>query len=137
MSPAFTRDEAHALALDVHAARPQWDTRGILTAIARVADRPLAAVRAAALAAARDPRCKTPAVIALEGDHWHTPDPTPARPAQCPTHDLAQPCRSCRADALADGTEPPSHAARPHHPEPDGVPMPDRVRALIPRKDQP
>lgn len=141
MMKKLTKSEAESIAHDVHAARPEWAVAGILTSLKAVVDRDPAWTRAAALAAAHNPAIRTPRVIALDGDHWTTTRPTPtsnAGPAgKCPTHDLQRPCRSCRADALVSGAEPPSPAARYQlpHLRPHGVPMPQHVRALIRRED--
>lgn len=143
MMKKLTKNEAESIAHDVHAARPEWAVAGILTSLKEVTHRDPEWTRAAALAAARNPTIRTPRVIALDGDHWTTtrPTPTPAphQIGKCPTHDLTRPCRSCRADNLVNGTEPPSAAARYQlpHLHTHGTPMPDHVRALIRRQDTP
>lgn len=52
---------------------PQWDRPGIEAILAKLDDRPLSAVAAAAiLAAATRPDQNTPAVIAMSGPHWRS-----------------------------------------------------------------
>lgn len=61
------------LATLIHEIRPDWAEPGIASAIAKVADRPLAEVAVAAIKAATtrtDQR--TPAIIAMGGSHWGT-----------------------------------------------------------------
>ena len=59
------------LATLIHEIRPDWAEPGIASAIAKVADRPLAEVAVAAIKAATtrtDQR--TPAIIGMGGSHW-------------------------------------------------------------------
>lgn len=59
------------LATLIHEIRPDWAEPGIASAIAKVADRPLADVAVAAIKAATtrtDQR--TPAIIGMGGSHW-------------------------------------------------------------------
>ena len=61
------------LATLIHEIRPDWAEPGIASALAKVADRPLADVAVAAIKAATtrtDQR--TPAIIAMGGSHWTT-----------------------------------------------------------------
>lgn len=131
----MTKPDAEKIAQDAHAARPEWDTAGIMAALLKVRDRDPRHVRAAALHAARNPANRTPAVIALDGEHWTAtaPRPTPQR-GKCATHDLAYIgtcCPSCRADDLAGGREAPTVTRRHYAAEPAGVPMPDWFREFI------
>ena len=61
------------LASLVAAIRPDWSEPGIRSILAKVADRPLIDVATAAIAACRRIDQTTPAVIALDGPHWPTP----------------------------------------------------------------
>ena len=59
------------LATLIHEIRPDWAEPGIASALAKVADRPLAEVAVAAIKAATtrtDQR--TPAIIGMGGSHW-------------------------------------------------------------------
>ena len=58
------------LASLVHELRPDWDEPGIRSVLAKVADRPLIDVAAAAVAACRRIDQRTPSVIAASGSHW-------------------------------------------------------------------
>ena len=62
------------LASLVHELRPDWQEPGIRAALAKVADRPLIDVAAAALAACRRTDQRTPAIIAADGSHWPKAD---------------------------------------------------------------
>ena len=65
------------LASLVHAIRNDWDEQGIRSALLKVADRPLADVARAAVSATSRTDQRTPAVIALDGEHWRAPGSTP------------------------------------------------------------
>lgn len=139
----MTKSDAEAIALDAHATRPEWGVAGIMTALLSVRDRDPQHVRDAALNAARNPANRTPAVIALDGEHWTLTAPAKrARKAtKCPKHDVEESsegvCRCCRADRLAAGEEypigPPGHV--PHtvegrccgHPHAPAAPCPGHV----------
>ena len=143
----MTKPDAEKIAQDAHAARPEWDTAGIMAALLKVRDRDPQHVRAAALHAARNPANRTPAIIALDGEHWTTTVPTKPRGpvTKCKAHDIEEStegvCRACRADRLVSGEDYPigppgriprsiegrccgkSHAPGPcpgHVPPPDG-----------------
>lgn len=63
--------QRRAIAYLVNQIRPGWHTNGIMAAL-RNTDAPLADTALAALWAAKTRTDQhTPAVIALEGDHWH------------------------------------------------------------------
>jgi len=115
--PVITRDQAHALAFLAAACRPTnaptWDQPGILAALRKVHDRPLAQIALATIRAAADPTAQTPGVIAAtESIHWQeklaaTTTPRPPRgDEQCPIHpgQWRDRCSGCRADKLT-GTE--------------------------------
>ena len=96
------REQAErALAFVVHAIRPDWDEPGILAAIRKAPAKPLATVAAAAIACASlrtDQR--TPACIALDGDHWQAkgvaaPVP-PYHEPRCTQHRQPLSCPDCR-----------------------------------------
>ena len=126
----MSKDEAEAIALDVHATRPDWDTAGIMAALAKCRDKGTPEqIRAVALTAARDARNHTPGVIALAGAHWDAAKAREPKRAKCPDHELELPCRSCRADNLAAGLEQTTRPrARTYTHEPAGTPMPDWLR---------
>ena len=142
--------EGEKIALDVHAARPDWPVTSILTALGHSRDRgDMLTIRRAALAAARDPANTTASTISDDGTHW-APIPNGRRP-KCPTHDIEINglgiCRCCRADKLASGEELPL-TARPRrkgiccgydHPEwqtcPPTTPMPAWFRAQLRKED--
>ena len=61
------------LATLIHEIRPDWAEPGIASALAKVADRPLAEVAVAAIKAATTRTDQhTPAIIAMGGSHWGT-----------------------------------------------------------------
>lgn len=103
-----------ALAFLIHELRNEWDEHGTLVTLRKVTDRPLADVTLAALyCATRRTEQRTPACIALDGEHWRagerlagqtaesTYTPTAATDRQCTTHGDRIPCRGCAADAKA------------------------------------
>lgn len=112
MTDFITKDQAEALAALVHQLRPDWQTQGIMSALAKVRDRgPAFDVAHAALYAAADPTIRTPAVIAMGGEHWmrgkglgETTASTTGRYARCPNegheHEPAHNCRMCRSEHL-------------------------------------
>ena len=130
---SIDRDQAHALAALIATLRPDWQPPGILKALSAARTRGTAWDLAhAALYAAQDPAVRTPAVIALPGDHWRgrsLGDGTPIHYPRCPepghTSYRADNCGACRAEAL--------EATAPREIPPGGVPMPDEVRRAIQR----
>lgn len=80
-----TRNQQHrAIAFLVAAVRPDWATPGIMAALDQVRDKPLADVAVAAIRAAGRTDQRTPAVIAMAGEHWAAvkrSEPTPAPPS--------------------------------------------------------
>ncbi len=116
-----TRAE-RALAFLLHEIRDEWDEHGSLTVLRKLSDKPLADVSAAAIYCAyhrTDQR--TPACIALPGEHWQAlsrmanqqpAEPTYTPPAAtercCPIHGDRMPCRGCAADAKAERDELPA-----------------------------
>lgn len=102
------RDQAGVLAALVAALRPDWDEPGILKALSDARTRGDAYRLAhAALYAAEDVRNRTPAIIALTGEHWTrgrelgTGDTNYARCIE-PGHTsyAADNCGACRADRM-------------------------------------
>ncbi|WP_102508142.1 hypothetical protein [Sanguibacter massiliensis] len=130
---AITRDQAQALAALIATMRPDWQTPGILKALSDARARGTGWDLAhAALYAAQDPSVRTPAVIALPGDHWRgraIGDGTPLHFDRCPEPGhgsyRVDNCGACRSETL--------EATAPRVTEPGGVPMPDDVRAHIDR----
>lgn len=111
----MTKPDAEKIAQEVHAARPDWDTAGILAALGQIRDRgTIAQLREVALAAAIAPGNRTPRVIALEGPHWDAARAQGAASGPrktCETHEIELSaegvCRCCRADRLVSGEEHP------------------------------
>lgn len=112
----ISRDEATALAELITVVRPAWDARGVMSrGLGPLAKHPapLEVIAWAALRAAADPDCRTPAAIPLNGRHWdlaarpETPRLTPEH--ECPRHpgQWAGNCSPCRSEELAgpDDTE--------------------------------
>lgn len=70
----ITKDQAQMIATLAVAARPhgarRWDHTGVMAALAKVADRNLAAVTMATIRAASDRDVDTPGVIPTNGSHW-------------------------------------------------------------------
>lgn len=66
--------QQRAIAFLARSCRPQgsrpWDEVGILSNLAKVADRPLGDVVLAVIRAASDPNVNTPGVIPTAGPHW-------------------------------------------------------------------
>ena len=130
---SIDRDQAHALAALIATLRPDWWPPGIRKARSDARTRGTAWDLAhAALYAAQDPAVRTPAVIALPGDHWRgrsLGDGTPIHYPRCPepghTSYRADNCGACRAEQL--------EATAPRETAPGGVPMPDEVRRAIQR----
>ena len=93
------------LASLIYEIRPDWDEQGIRSAIHQIADRPLALVVTAATAAATTrPDQRTPAIIALDGDHWRqayamtgTPQPKrdPITATRCAHGMIERECPAC------------------------------------------
>ena len=130
---SIDRDQAQALAALIATLRPDWQPPGILKALSDARTRGTAWDLAhAALYAAQDPSVRTPAVIALPGDHWRgrsLGDGTPIHFPRCPepghTSYRADNCGACRAERL--------EATAPRETPPGGAPMPDEVRRAIQR----
>lgn len=131
----MTKDQAETVAAAVHAVRPEWDERGILTALGKARERgPAWAVAAAALIAAGRPENRTPAVIPLAGEHWsHTVGEkrgTDGRTEpRCQEHpyELAWNCRWCRADEI--GGVPYTRTPKPE-------PEPRKAMPRIPNRER-
>ena len=92
----MSRDQQHrAIAFLVEAIRPDWGAPGVMAALDKLRDRPLADVAVAAIRATARTDQRTPAVIAMGGEHWAAgkqPTPTP------PTVRSADICRCCIHD---------------------------------------
>lgn len=123
----MTKIQAEKIAAAVQSLRPDWDTTGVLAALAkaRTEGEPWQ-VAIAAIAAAADRDNLTPGVIPLPGLHWKparlnaTPTPGPGRRERCQVygHDgyPALNCPGCRADELVNGKP----TDLPPAPEPHG-----------------
>lgn len=86
-----------ALAVLVAHLRDDWQPAGIRTALDRAAARPVTGYELAhaALNAAANPTVRTPAVIALDGQHWQRPAPAEA---QTPGPKVWPRCARCHAE---------------------------------------
>lgn len=86
--------QAKALAKLLAELRPDWDERGTMAALEGARQRAgnfdltLAAIRAAAT-----PTVRTPAVIGMDGPHWH-PEPAPPKPRTQPISVVSR-CDEC------------------------------------------
>jgi len=122
-------DEAEALAVLIHVARPEWEVKGIKTALWNAKDRgtPFEVIHAA-IYAAEDLSNRTPAIIALAGPHWtrgrELGSSNPVGP-KCdqPGHEgkPAHNCPYCIADSKAIPDDTATEYQRP--PDPDRVDM--------------
>lgn len=109
--PDRTRSE-RALAFLINQIRPDWDESGVLVTLRKCASAPLEQLAVAAIhAAAFRTDQRTPAVIALDGEHWQALDrgrgqtasnnsPAPSGP-QCDICGKVE--RQCRALAAKAG----------------------------------
>ena len=72
----WDKSTADALASLLGRLRPDWQMPGIMAALAdeRLRGRNPFAVARAAILAAGNPKVRTPAVIAMDGEHWNEPD---------------------------------------------------------------
>ncbi len=123
MTTPITKPQAEALAALVHTLRDTWDVAGIMAALATTKTRGDAfAIAHAALYAAENPTNRTPAVIALAGEHWtrgrQLGADAPIHFERCPepghTSFPAHNCGACAAEVA--GTDGPSILA-PASPE--------------------
>jgi hypothetical protein len=97
MNEQLTKDQAQHLATFINAVRPSWHPTAIMNALAAARERgPAFDVALAAIRVAANSQKETPAIIPLEGPHWHqsarSPVP-PIPPRKCPT------CRSYHTEA--------------------------------------
>lgn len=89
-------DHLATLVIDVRReVTPAWDTPGVMTAVRNAIGlgEPRAATACAAIRAAANPSNRTPAVIAMPGDHWQrgdAPRDTPLPPRFLPGIDDRQ-----------------------------------------------
>lgn len=96
-TPPINHAQAKALAKFLHELRPDWDVPGIehflgqARHLADAADVAVAAIRAATVAGNR-----TPAVIAMDGAHWRTPEVAAPPTRRPPARDEL--CRECSKD---------------------------------------
>ena len=83
MPASETREQQlRAIAFLASAIRPDWRTTGIMAALRRRPDADIADLAIAAIwAAANRTEQHTPAVIALDGEHWHITGGNPQPPA--------------------------------------------------------
>lgn len=128
LTGTITDDQARALAQLVAALRPGWDVAGVRSALSAARHKGTAHELAIAAIRCTQSDARTPAVIGMDGPHWHTPGTvSSARPEKCaqPGHEsyYAWNCGACRSEQL-ERTEAEQVAIR------QGVPT-DRVRAIL------
>ena len=93
MNPLTSRAQAEAIAEAVHLIRPEWDTPGILAAVAKVAHRHPCDVLMAATRAAANPELKNPGAIGnQQSEVWRERVTVPTSPRN-PTPATA--CHDC------------------------------------------
>lgn len=116
----MTKIQAEKIAAAVNTIRPDWDITGITAALGKARNEGEAwQVAIAAIAAAANTNNRTPAVLALPGEHWR-----PARLTTTPTQGLgrrprctvyghesypADNCAGCRIERLTTPTAPEPH----------------------------
>ena len=111
MMNAITEPQARALAALIAALRLDWQTQGVLAALAKAQHLGTAFELAhAAIHAASEPSNRTPAVIAMAGAHWARAKATSTQTggdnmpglARCTEHptERAHNCRSCTGDRI-------------------------------------
>lgn len=104
----LTLDQGQALATLVHRLRPEWDERGVLSALEKCAGRNELDVAMAAIRATADLGAKTPGVIPSDGPHWRerlseTRSPrNPLPHEECGAHpgQFRLSCSGCRSEKL-------------------------------------
>lgn len=108
-------DKLERIAAAMHAMRPDWPTKSLVTFLRKHhADRATADLAVAAIAVAVDERTTTPNLLNQHGPWWvaayqasraTTPTVGPGSEPRCtkPGHEhlAARNCHNCRADALA------------------------------------
>ena len=132
MMAPLNREQAQALTALLASLRSTWDAAGIMSALGKAKTMGTATeVAIAALKAASKDTNRTPAVIAMQGDHWTTGEATtnPHRDEPCPVHDHIRPawnCVCCRSEWLGSGTWPTgSKHQDARHEQPDPEPYTD------------
>lgn len=129
----ITAPQAKALAALLHELRPDWDPQGLLAAIhgARTKgsnfELAIAAIRAAAT-----PSVRTPAVIGMDGPHWH-PEPAPKPHSRGP-----EPNTSCPRCHWPHGPNEPCERRDPleHRLSPERQALRDAARSAARGGDQ-
>lgn len=91
---SLTFRQQTALARLVHELRPDWDVPGIEAALGKVRnDSSAYELAVAALRASWRHENRTPAIIALPGPHWRSPDPAASSRPAAPTR--GEQCTYC------------------------------------------
>lgn len=136
MTGTITDDQARALAQFVATLRPRelrWDVPGVRAALSQARHRgSIDELAVAAIRAAMVLENRTPAVIALDGPHWHTQGTSTAvvsaRAERCPEPGhgsyFAWNCGACHADRVAAESDQADALVR------QGVPR-ERVRQIL------
>ncbi len=93
----LTKQRAQALAAYLHLLRPDWDEPGTVHALGMARDRGDAyLISVAAIRCAGDPSNRTPAIIALDGQHWRPrSDDDEAEPTYTPAAVDDMRCAHC------------------------------------------
>jgi len=92
----ISRDDAQAIARWVHQIRPSWDLPGILAALSKRGDAQPSRLALAALAAAATASNRSPAVIAMDGNHWRIGHDVESEGDRHPSNvDIREACQSC------------------------------------------
>jgi len=91
-----SQDDVRIIADWVHQIRPTWDQPGILAALAKRRTAQPARLALAALAAAAAASNRSPAVIAMDGNHWRIGHDPESEGDRHPSNvDIREACQSC------------------------------------------
>lgn len=103
----MTKQQAEIITELVRTVRGDWDAQGVMAALANCRHRDVAEIARAAVRAAAMPTNRTPAVIAMDGDHWQARTLATVGPVRredmCTIHDggYRDRCAGCAADSKA------------------------------------
>lgn len=103
----ITEPQAQALAKLLHELRPDWATKSLLQMLWQHRDgHPFPELAAAAVTAANTPTNRTPAIIFLDGPHWHPARPAPQQFLTSTEKSRLQSAQMMGYYAAKDGTDP-------------------------------